>query len=227
LVSIAPLLQHVPLFQELSEEERQGLAPLFTEKKIRKGSVLFLEGDVGEELFIIKSGVVKIYRLDETKEIILALFREGDFFGEMSLISAGLTRSATAETLEACTLYTLKRSAFVPYMEKSPKLCLKLLETTMERLRRANEQIYDLTFLGVRSRVMKTIIRLSEQHGVSGEGGLLIDIKLTHQQLANMVGTVRESVTKVLQEMQEEGSLSIDKKMITIRDLDAIKREIR
>lgn len=227
MVSIAPLLQHVPLFQELSEEERQGLAPLFTEKKIRKGSVLFLEGDVGEELFIIKSGVVKIYRLDETKEIILALFREGDFFGEMSLISAGLTRSATAETLEACTLYTLKRSAFVPYMEKSPKLCLKLLETTMERLRRANEQIYDLTFLGVRSRVMKTIIRLSEQHGVSGEGGLLIDIKLTHQQLANMVGTVRESVTKVLQEMQEEGSLSIDKKMITIRDLDAIKREIR
>ncbi|MFC5450728.1 Crp/Fnr family transcriptional regulator [Paenibacillus aestuarii] len=227
MVSIAPLLQHVPLFQELSEEERQGLAPLFTEKKIRKGSVLFLEGDAGEELFIIKSGVVKIYRLDETKEIILALFREGDFFGEMSLISAGLTRSATAETLEACTLYALKRSAFVEYMEKSPKLCLKLLETTMERLRKANEQIYDLTFLGVRSRVMKTIIRLAEQHGVPSEEGLLINIKLTHQQLANMVGTVRESVTKVLQEMQEEGSLSIDKKMMTIRDLNAIKRVIR
>jgi len=227
LKTIVSLLQNVPLFQELSEEDLLGLAPLFTEKKVKKGTILFLEGDEGEELFLIKSGVVKIYRLDEFKEIILALFREGDFFGEMSLISTGLTRSATAETLEVCTLYTLKRSSFVQFMEKSPKLCLKLLETTMDRLRRANEQIYDLTFLGVRSRIMKTIIRLSEQHGISTEAGLVINVKLTHQQLANMVGTVRESVTKVLQELLDEGAIQIDKKMITLKNIDAIKREIR
>ncbi|MFD0696845.1 Crp/Fnr family transcriptional regulator [Paenibacillus sp. GCM10027628] len=225
--TIVSLLQNVPLFQELSEEDLLGLAPLFTEKKVKKGTILFLEGDEGEELFLIKSGVVKIYRLDEAKEIILALFREGDFFGEMSLISTGLTRSATAETLEVCTLYALKRSSFVQFMEKSPKLCLKLLETTMDRLRRANEQIYDLTFLGVRSRIMKTIIRLSEQHGISTAEGLVINVKLTHQQLANMVGTVRESVTKVLQELLDEGAIQIDKKMITLKNIDAIKREIR
>ncbi|MBD0382353.1 Crp/Fnr family transcriptional regulator [Paenibacillus sedimenti] len=225
--TIVSLLQNVPLFQELSEEDLLGLAPLFIEKKVKKGSILFLEGDDGEELFLIKSGVVKIYRLDEAKEIILALFREGDFFGEMSLISSGLTRSATAETLEACTLYALKRSVFVQYMEKSPKLCLKLLETTMDRLRRANEQIYDLTFLGVRSRIMKTIVRLSEQHGIPTPAGLVINVKLTHQQLANMVGTVRESVTKVLQELLDEGAIQIDKKLITLKNIDAIKREIR
>ena len=112
-------------------------------------------------------------------------------------------------------------------MEKSPKLCLKLLETTMERLRKANEQIYDLTFLGVRSRIMKTIIRLSEQHGIQVQDGLLINVKLTHQQLANMVGTVRESVTKVLQELMDEGSIQIDKKMITLKNTDAIKAEIK
>lgn len=74
----------------------------------------------------------------------------------------------------------------------------------MERLRKANEQIYDLSFLGVRSRILKSIIRLSEQYGVHTNEGILLDIKLTHQQLANMVGTVRESVTKVLQELQED-----------------------
>ena len=71
----------------------------------------------------------------------------------------------------------------------------------MERLRKANEQIYDLTFLGVRSRILKSILRMSEQYGTPTPEGILIDVKLTHQQLANMVGTVRESVTKVLQEL--------------------------
>lgn len=225
--TIVQLLQNVPLFQELSEEELFGLAPLFTEKKVKKGRILFLEGETGEEMYLIKTGVVKIYRLDDAKEIILALFREGDFFGEMALIQEGLTRSATAETLDACVMYTLKRSVFAQYLEKSPKLCLKLLETTMERLRKANEQIYDLTFLGVRSRIMKTIVRLSEEHGTPTKDGLLIDVKLTHQQLANMVGTVRESVTKVLQELLDEGSIEIDKKKITLKNVEAIRREIR
>ncbi|WP_311198925.1 helix-turn-helix domain-containing protein [Paenibacillus hexagrammi] len=74
---------------------------------------------------------------------------------------------------------------------------------------------------------MKTIIRLSEQHGIPTKDGLLIDVKLTHQQLANMVGTVRESVTKVLQELLDEGSIEIDKKKITLKNAEAVRREIR
>jgi len=227
LKTIVQLLQNVPIFQVLPEEDLSAIAPLFIEKKVKKNSILFLEGDLGEEFYLIKSGVVKIYRLDDAKEIILALFREGDFFGEMSLIHEGLTRSATAETMEMCVLYSLKRSVFAQFMEKSPKLCLKLLESTMQRLRKANEQIYDLTFLGVRSRILKSIIRLSEQYGIPSKDGLLIDVKLTHQQLANIVGTVRESVTKVLQELQDEGSIVIDKKKIILINADAIKKEIR
>ncbi|MGG1551444.1 MULTISPECIES: Crp/Fnr family transcriptional regulator [Paenibacillus] len=225
--TIISLLQNVPLFQQLNEEDLQGLAPLFTEKRVKKGSILFLEGDEGGEFFLIKSGVVKIYRLDEYKEIILALFRDGDFFGEMSLIGKVQTRSATAETLEPCTFYVLKHSVFSQYLEKSPKLLFKLLETTMDRLRQANEQIYDLTFLGVRSRMIKTFLRLSEQHGVPTQDGLLINVKLTHQQIANMIGTVRESVTKVLQELLDDEYIQIEKKLITLRNIEAIKGEIR
>lgn len=225
--TIISLLQNVPLFQQLTEEDLQGIAPLFTEKRVKKGSILFHEGDEGGEFFLIKSGVVKIYRLDAYKEIILALFRDGDFFGEMSLIGNNQTRSATAETLELCTFYVLKRSIFTQYLEKSPKLLFKLLETTMERLRQANEQIYDLTFLDVRSRIIKTLIRLSEQHGIPTHEGLLINVKLTHQQIANMVGTVRESVTKVLQELLDDEYIQIEKKLITLRNIEAIKGEIR
>jgi CRP/FNR family cyclic AMP-dependent transcriptional regulator len=224
---IVQLLQQVPIFQELSQDDLRAFAPLFTERKFKKSSILFLEGDRGEEFYLIGSGVIKIYRIDDAKEIILSLFREGDFFGEMALVRDGLTRSANAETLENSTLYVMKRSSFIAFMEKSPMLCLKLLEATMERLRKANEQIYDLTFLGVRSRILKSIIRMSEQYGTPIEEGILIDVKLTHQQLANMVGTVRESVTKVLQELQDEGCIVVRKKRIILIDAEAIKRDLR
>ncbi|MFC0213416.1 Crp/Fnr family transcriptional regulator [Paenibacillus chartarius] len=210
------LIQNVPLFQEYTREELEAIAPLFKERKYSRGSILFLEGDTGEEFFLIRSGSVKIYRIDDTKEIILALFREGDYFGEMSMMQRGLTRSATAETLENSVIYTMTRTDFFRFMEKSPRLCLKLLEVTMERLRKANEQIYDLTFLGVKSRVAKVMLRLADEHGVPSPHGTIIPIKLTHQQIANMVGAVRESVTKVLQELQDEDTIRIENKMILI-----------
>ncbi|MGG2198053.1 MULTISPECIES: Crp/Fnr family transcriptional regulator [Paenibacillus] len=220
------LLRHVPLFQDLSAAELETIAPLFVERKYKKGTILFFEGDAGEEFFLIQSGVVKVYRIDNAKEIILSLFRGGDFFGEMSLIQKGLQRSATAETMDNCSIYTLVRSEFYHFMERTPKLCLRLLEVTMERLRKTNEQIYDLTFLDVRSRIIKTIFRLSEQYGQPKTNGTFINMKLTHQQLANMVGTVRESVTKVLQELQEDHIITIDKKFIFVRDVEGLKKMI-
>ncbi|MCZ8514130.1 Crp/Fnr family transcriptional regulator [Paenibacillus filicis] len=223
---LIPLLQQVPLFQDLTAAELETISPLFVERKYKKGTILFFEGDAGDEFFLIQSGVVKIYRIDNSKEIILSLFREGDYFGEMAMLHKGNPRSATAETLEATSAYTLVRAEFQQFMERSPKLCLRLLEVTAERLRRANEQIYDLTFLDVRSRAVKTIVRLADEHGVRKPNGTLVDVKLTHQQLANMIGTVRESVTKVLQELQEEHILSIDKKQILVRNIDALRAMI-
>jgi CRP/FNR family cyclic AMP-dependent transcriptional regulator len=142
----------------------------------------------------------------------------------MSLMQKGLTRSATAETLETSVIYTLVRSEFYQFLESSPKLSLRLLEVTMERLRRANEQIYDLTFLDVRMRIIKVVCRLAEEHGIIKHGSLMINMKLTHQQIANLAGTVRESVTKVLQELQEDQIIVIEKKMIYIKKMDAMKR---
>jgi CRP/FNR family transcriptional regulator len=220
------LIQNVPLFQEYTQEELSALVPLFKERKVPKGTILFLEGDEGEEFFLIRSGSVKIYRIDDTKEIILALFRDGDYFGEMAMMQRGLPRSATAETLETTSLYSMTRSDFFHFMENSPKLCLRLLEVTMERLRKANEQIYDLTFLGVKSRIAKVMLRLADEQGVPSPHGTLVPIKLTHQQLANMVGAVRESVTKVLQELQDEDTIRIESKMIHILKPNRLRDQI-
>jgi CRP/FNR family transcriptional regulator len=220
------MLEQVPIFEDFSEQELLDVLPLFKEKTYKKGAILFLEGEIGEELFIIRSGLVKIYRLEQNKEITLSLFRDGDFFGEMSLIQKGATRSATAETIEPSTFLTLNRGDFVRFMEASPKLCLRLLEVTMQRLRKANDKIHDLTFLDVRSRIVKTILRLHDEYGVPHRDGTMIDLKLTHQQIANMVGTVRESVTKVLQELQDGKIIAIDKKRILVLQPGKLKQSI-
>lgn len=223
---IIQLLRNVPIFEDFTAKELQSVAPLFKERKYKKGVIIFFEGDPGDELFVIRSGFIKVYRLEQSKEITLALFRDGDFFGEMSLIQKGATRSATAETIEPSNIFALNRYEFTRFMESSPKLCFKLLEVTMTRLRNANDQIHDLTFLDVRSRIIKTILRLSEEYGVTQKVGILIDMKLTHQQIANMVGTVRESVTKVLQDLQDSEIISIDKKKIIVYKPDKLKQSI-
>ncbi|HZG76792.1 MAG TPA: Crp/Fnr family transcriptional regulator [Paenibacillus sp.] len=217
------LLRNVPLFQDLTEEELQTLAPLLQENKWNRGKLLFMEGDPGDELFLVKSGVVKIYRFDDEKEIILALFGPGDFFGEMAVIQPALNRSATAETLESSLIYTLKRSVFYEFMEKHPRMAIKLLEVTVQRLRNANDQIYNLTFLDVRARIIRTILRLAEERGVKLGSGLLVDIRMTHQQLANFAGTARESASKVLQELTEEGVIVVEKKRIFLPDHEKLK----
>jgi CRP/FNR family transcriptional regulator len=201
--------------------------PLFKERHFRKGTILFFEGDYGDEMFIITSGLVRIYRIEQSKEITLALFRTGDFFGEMALIDKTATRSATAETIEPSTILSISRGDFFRFLEKSPRLLLRLLEVNMQRLRKANDQIHDLTFLDVRSRIVKTISRLAEEYGTPTPQGMFIDMRLTHQQIANMVGTVRESVTKVLQELQDDGIISIQQKRIMVYDLPKLKALIQ
>ncbi|WP_199623657.1 Crp/Fnr family transcriptional regulator [Paenibacillus alkalitolerans] len=231
MFDVVMLLKNIPILEDFDPEDLKAVGPLLKERNYKRGSILFFEGDPGEELFVIGSGFVKIYRLeqalDQTKEITLSLFKDGDYFGEMSLIEKDGTRSATAETIEPSTIFTLSRNDFVQFLERSPLLCLKLLEVTMKRLRKANDQIHDLTFLDVRSRIIKNIDRLSAEYGVEAGGRLRIDLKLTHQQIANMVGTVRESVTKVLQELQDDGIITIDKKRIIILDAIRLKKSIQ
>lgn len=220
---MAHLLEELPFFKDLDITALNKIAPLFQVKKFKKGAILFLEGDEGHDFYVIKSGVIKIYSFEGVRKVILAFFRDGDYFGEMALIKKGLVRSATAETVEATVVYVLKREDFENLLDNNNKLTQSLLYSTMERLRKANEQIQDLTFLNVRTRIFKMLIRLSNEHGIKKTSGVLINLKLTHQQIADMVGAVRETVTKVLLELQEEDVISVNRKKILINNADLLE----
>jgi CRP/FNR family cyclic AMP-dependent transcriptional regulator len=222
--SFAKLVGKFPLFEGFDQDELNSISGLLTEKRYPRGSLLFTEGAPGDECYIIKSGIVKIYRIDDTKEVTLALLREGDYLGEMAMMRKGLTRSATAEVMEASVIYSLKGTDFVSFLEEKPKMCLKLLEGTMDRLRQANEQIHDLTFLNLRARILKAIIRLADEHGIQTAEGTRIPLKLSHQELANITGATRFAVSKMMVELKNEQIIHITNQVITILQLKEMRK---
>jgi CRP/FNR family cyclic AMP-dependent transcriptional regulator len=216
----------IPFFRDIEPTLIDQLVPYMHQKSYRKGELIFLEGDQGNEIYFIGSGSISIYTFDKSKRVILAYLREGEYFGEMALMKPGLVRSATAECLMPTRLYILRRTDFQLLIENDRNIAFHLLDYTMDRLRRANQQIFDLTFLKVRSRIIKKLIYLMENYTAENLNEFVIPVKITHQQIAEMVGAVRETVSKVLQELQDEGLIQIQDKKIHLRDLKLLKAKI-
>lgn len=209
-------LRQVDLFSNLEEKELAQIRSIVTERSFPKHSMLFLENTEGDGLYLIKSGAVKIFRSTEDgREKILAIFRRGDFFGEMSLLDGGL-RSASAETMERSIMMVIMRSDFMKLLGQFPALSIKIIHALCQRLRRANEQIEMIAFWDVRTRVLKILLDLAYEHGTCLNKGMRIDLRLTHQELASLAATSRETVTRVLQELQEQGLISWEGRQIVV-----------
>jgi CRP/FNR family transcriptional regulator len=226
-IDTARLRATIPFFHEVDDVMLESLVPMMGERTFKKGTIIFFEGDEGDDVYFIRSGAVQIYTFDGTKKVILAILRDGEYFGEMAMIKPGAVRSASAEAAQLTKVYTLKRNAFERLIMEYPRIALYLLDDTMERLRKANQQIYDLTFLNVRTRIMKRLLRLAQESGTQTPDGLLIGIKVTHQQMAEMVGAVRETATKVFAELQDEGLIVVRKKMILLPDPELIVKRLQ
>ncbi|MEK8129628.1 Crp/Fnr family transcriptional regulator [Paenibacillus filicis] len=226
-ITSAKLRSKIPFFQGIDPELLKRIVPYVQEKTYRKGTLIFLEGSEGNEIYFIASGSVSIHTFNKSKKVILAFFQEGDYFGEMALIKPGLVRSATAETIAPTRLFVLQGTDFKYLFENDRNLLYYLVEDTMDRLRNANRQIYDLTFLKVRSRIMKRLKGWAEEYAAPRQAGpVLIPMKLTHQQLADLVGAVRETVSKVLQELQDEGLIQIRQKMIQVISIKQLESKL-
>lgn len=211
-------LQRVPLFEGLCADHLTSLANLLVERSFPRGETIFFEDDPGEALFIVQSGDVKIYRIAEDgREKTLALLGPGEFFGEMALVDGG-PRSAIAQALSKTVLYVLHRSDFHKLIASNPSMSLGIIKVLSHRLRQTNAQIMDIIFRDVRGRIAQTLLTLSRERGVSVPGGRKIDMKLTHQELANLVGTARETVSRVLAELQDAGTLRVEGRYFILLD---------
>jgi CRP-like cAMP-binding protein len=220
-VTIKPLevLRQVPLFASLPDEELEAFAPLMRERRFPRGSVILMQGDPGDALYVIASGQVKVVLIGEDgREVILSVLGLGSFFGEMALLDDD-PRSAHVVAMEEATLLQLRREDFQARLRSSPDVAIALLRELTHRLRRADDTIGSLALRDVNGRIAHLLLELAEE-----EGGAHITRRLTHATLAQMVGASRETVSRTLRALTNAGAVQVSRKEIKILDPEMLQR---
>ena len=211
------------LFSRFSPAEIERLVSFSHARAYGAGEVIFEKGSPGQGLMAVLSGRVRISSPSpEGREIVLNIIHPGQIFGEIALLD-GKERTADATAMEACELLILERRDFVPFLEKHPDICLRLIAVLCERLRRKTEQVEDVLFLDLQARLAKTLLHLVDAHGRPVSNGVALGAKLSQRDLANMIGASRESVNRQLSLWEEEGLISRDRGAITILDSAALQ----
>jgi len=221
---IIGILKKVPLFSVLEERELTELAALGNTRRIRKDELIFLQGDPGRHFFTILQGRVRIFLQDARgREVILSLLTDEDFFGEMSLLD-GKARSASAQAMAETRVFSIGHDEFYRFLERNSSVALKLLRFLSERLRRADEIIENLALLSVKGRLARLLADWGQRDGKTVEGKLHFKLPMPKTQIAQMLGTSRETVSRMMSEMHDEGTIQMDGNAISVEAIDRLKQ---
>lgn len=221
------VFRKAPLFTALDDETAQSLRASMDPVRIAKGSILFSEGDVGEHLYVILEGKLKLGTSSgDGRENLLSILGPGEMFGELSLFDPG-PRTSTATAVTDCRLLSLGHKQAIPWITAHPQVSLELLARMAQRLRRTNEAVGDLVFSDVPGRVAKALIDLGGRFGKTTDEGLLVNHDLTQEELAQLVGASRETVNKALADFAGRGWLRLDGRSVVINDVERLSKRGR
>lgn len=221
--SYAEYVKKIPVFMDLSPEEQESVGHLTIVRKYRKNMIIFMEGEPGEALYFLISGKVKISKLTEDgREQILHIIQAGDIFAEVVLIDRG-PYPATAEVIEEAQVGMLRNDDVENLIRTNPDIALKILKVMSKRLRQAQMQVRDLALKDTYGRLASMLLILAKDHGSPCDSGTKIDLALSRQELANLIGTSRETVTRILSDFKRSKVIDIDKQEIVIVDEKKLK----
>jgi CRP-like cAMP-binding protein len=207
------LLRDHPLFRELPPATLDHITTYVRRRSVPKGTVIFRKGDPGVGLIGVLSGAVKISVASaDGRDVVLNIIREGEVFGEIALLD-GRARTADATTMSDCELMTIERREFIPFLRSQPDVTLKLMEILCSRLRRTSEQVHEMTFLNLSTRIAKTLIRLAEKAKDTDRGGT---VTITQREISQIVGRSRESTNKRLRAWEKSGWIRLQRGSVTV-----------
>ncbi len=219
------LLRSVALFWDLKETELGYIADKMVTRLYENGNYIFLEDSDGEQCFFVLEGSVKVTRLSKDgREVILAMLNEGDFFGEMSLLD-GESRSANVIALEKTQVLTLDREDFLVVLHDYPQIAIQLLKEMAGRIRKSDRQITSLSLSDAEKRIALCIIRFADEQGIIKNGKVSIPKIPIQQDIANMAGTSRETVSRALSILEKEKFIEREGKELIILDYKSFIKE--
>lgn len=225
-MAILRFLKQIELFHKMTESQLQLISQTMVSRQYAMGETIFYEGDRGDMLYIIRSGQVRIltYGLDGSETSVIMFGQAGDIFGELAVID-GLPRSATAVALDDTILLTMSREAFRQHMQRMPQLADNFMRELSRRVRYNTVQINSLVSLPVPQRLARQLIELAQIYGRATPEGVMINISLTQQHLASMVGATRESINKCLRHFRQHNWILVNDGRITILDSHALRSQ--
>lgn len=203
-------LSDIEIFQDLAPKEIEELDRITTISTVKKGKVFYRPEETGEVLFLLKKGRVHLYRISpEGKKLVIASLGPGTMFGEMPLLGQQM-HNTFAEAVEDCQICVMSRKDLERLILSKPQIALRVLDITGRRLREAEERLETMAFKGIPARLASLLLRLANESGSNEVVGF------THQDLAETVGTYRETATQVLNDLKAQGLIEIGRKRITI-----------
>lgn len=215
---VAEFLGYVPIFQRLTPDERRVFAGLVREQKVPRGALIVRQGDLGDALFVVRAGMVKVTVIGEDgREVILGTLGATSHFGELALLD-GRPRSAHVLAMEPTTLYVLRREDFRRQVEQMPRVAWALLEELSRRLREADQKITGLVLLDVPGRVARLLLDRA-----SGDPPV-VERAPTHETMAQMIGASRETVSRAMKELQDLGLVRAERRTVHLLDRDGLAR---
>lgn len=214
----------VPLFAGLSDEDRERLGSLMSEESLRRGEVLFHEGDPGTTLYIIVDGKIKLgHTSDDGRENLIAILGPREIIGELSLFDLG-KRSTTATAVAPTTLLALAHKDLMGFIDTHPDMAKHMLRQLAQRMRRTNDQMADLVFADVPGRVAKALLDLASRFGERTQDGIYVAHDLTQEEIAHLVGASRETVNKSLADFVSRGWIRLEGRAVTLIELARLEK---
>lgn len=215
--AVGNIIKSIPFFADLTTEEVDQLEQLISKRRFSKGQIVLYEEDTASYMYIVYVGKVRVVKLNaDGREQIITIHKKNDFFGEMALLD-GKTAPATIIAHEEAVIGLLSRNNFEQYLLKHDGVRQKIVDLLCCRLREAWAMIKILGFDDAEQRVMAVLDCLQELYGVKDDRGIILNVKLTHKQIASYAALVRETVTRILNRLEKEGAIEVlDNKSILL-----------
>lgn len=218
-MEIVKVIASVPLFKGLDNQQYDELAMIVTDQEVKRGQTIFSEGDEGVGFYVVISGLIKIYKLSpDGKEQILHIFGQGEPFAEAAVFT-GSTYPAHAIALEKSRILFFPRASFVELVQKNPSLAMNMMATLSLRLKKFAHMIEDLSLKEVPGRLAAHLLFLRSQQNGSSE----LQLKIGKAQLASLLGTIPETLSRILTKMNKQGLIDSSGSTIKIIDRDGLE----
>lgn len=217
-------LSKVPYFSHLNENELNIIDKITRVKKYKKDEIIFFEGEKGEYIYIIKKGKVKMLKMNQNgDEQILNIFKKDDILAEVVLFDKE-NYPATAIALSKVQLFTINSKELSKIFLDHPQITVKVMKVMSSRLRRAQQNIRDFGLKDSKSRLASLLYHLAEKHGEKKENEISISLFLTQKELANMIGTSRETVSRTLKIIEKQNIISTSRQKIVVNSIEKLKK---